>query len=47
MRTILWMAIGLCSAAIGIVVWGPRGTVPVEDLAHRLEQAWSDHHTVN
>jgi len=46
MKGFFWMTAGLCAAAVGVVVWSPRRTVPVQDLAHRLETAWSDHHTV-
>ncbi|RZU40887.1 hypothetical protein [Edaphobacter modestus] len=46
MRRIFWMMAGLCAAAVGVVLWGPKRSVPVQDLAHRLETAWSDHHTV-
>jgi hypothetical protein len=46
MKGILWVVAGFCAAAIGVVVWGPRRSVPVQDLAHRLEDAWADHHTV-
>jgi hypothetical protein len=28
------------------MIWNRRGNEPVEELAHRLEAAWSDHHTV-
>jgi hypothetical protein len=46
MKGFLWMITGFCAAAVGMLVWGPHRTRPVEDLAHRLEVAWSDHHTV-
>jgi hypothetical protein len=46
MKNALWMIGGLCAAAAGILVLGPRRTPPVELLAHRLEDAWADHHTV-
>jgi hypothetical protein len=46
MKNILWMAGGLCAAAVGFLVWGRPRTQPVEVLAHRLEEAWADHHTV-
>ncbi len=46
MKNILWMAGGLCAAAVGVLVWGRDRTQPVEVLAHRLEEAWADHHTV-
>ena len=46
MKNFLWMVTGLCAAAVGIVLWGPKRTQPVQELAHRLEEAWADHHTV-
>jgi hypothetical protein len=50
MKNILWLIGGFCAAAAGFMVWGPiwgpRRTQPVELLAHRLEEAWADHHTI-
>ena len=46
MRNILWMVGGVCAAAAGFLVWGSSRTPPVELLAHRLEEAWVDSHTV-
>jgi hypothetical protein len=46
MKNFLWMAGGLCAATVGFLVWGRNRTEPVEVLAHRLEEAWADHHTV-
>lgn len=46
MKGFLWMVAGFCAAAVGLLVWGPQRTRPVQDLAHRLEVAWSDHHTI-
>lgn len=31
---------GFCAAAVGVVVWGPKRSRPVEDLANRLEDGW-------
>lgn len=45
MKGMLYFTVGLCAAAIGIIIWGPRRTVPVQDLANRLQLAWADHHT--
>jgi hypothetical protein len=36
---------GVCAAAAGWIVLGPKRTSAVQDLAHQLETAWSDHHT--
>ena len=46
MKNILWMIGGFCAAAAGFLVFGPSRTQPVDLLAHRLEVAWADHHTV-
>ena len=45
MKKIVWLVGGLCAAAAGFLVWGPKRVQPVEELAHRLEDAWADHHT--
>ncbi|MEZ2348659.1 hypothetical protein [Terriglobus sp. RCC_193] len=36
---------GVCAAAAGWIVWGPKRTEVVQELARQLETAWSDHHT--
>ena len=46
MKSALWMIGGFCAAAAGFLVLGCRNTQPVELLAHRLQDAWADHHTV-
>jgi hypothetical protein len=46
MKNVLWMIGGFCAAATGFLVWNCRRTPPVELLAHRLEAAWADHHTI-
>ncbi len=46
MKSFLLLVGGMCAAAAGFLVWGPKRRQPVEDLAHKLEQAWADHHTV-
>ncbi|WP_158945863.1 hypothetical protein [Granulicella sp. S190] len=46
MKSTLWMIGGFCAAAAGFLVFGCRKTPPVELLAHRLQDAWADHHTV-
>jgi hypothetical protein len=45
MKRLLWAVGGVCAAAAGLLVWGSKRTPKVEDLAHRLEDAWADHHT--
>jgi hypothetical protein len=37
---------GFCAAAAGLLVWRSLRTPNVDDLAHSLEEAWADHHTV-
>ncbi len=46
MKNVLLLVGGFCAAAAGFLVWGCKRTPPVELLAHRLEEAWADHHTV-
>jgi hypothetical protein len=46
MKSFFWTVGGFCAAAAGLLVWGARRTPKVEDLAHKLEDAWADHHTV-
>lgn len=46
MKKLIWTVSGLCAAAAGFLVWSRKQQAkPVEDLAHRLEDAWADHHT--
>jgi hypothetical protein len=45
MKKFLWVVGGVCAAAAGFLVLGRKRVEPVEDLAHRLEEAWGDHHT--
>ncbi len=37
---------GVCAAMAALLVLQSRRRQPVERLAHRLEVAWADHHTV-
>lgn len=46
MKKILWATGGFCAAAVGLIVWGPKRQKPIEELAHRLEMGWADHHTI-
>jgi hypothetical protein len=46
MKKVLWTVAGFCAAATGFLVWGSKRTPPIELLAHRLEAAWADHHTI-
>ena len=45
MKGFLLMVGGVCAAAAGWIVWGPKRVEPVLELAHQLENAWADHHT--
>ena len=55
MKKFLFTLGGVCAAAAGFLVLGAyRGATlakaaseePVDELAHKLEAAWADHHTV-
>jgi hypothetical protein len=46
MKGFLWMLGGVCAAAVGFLVWSPYKKRPVQELAHSLQEAWADHHTV-
>lgn len=46
MKNVLFAIAGFCAAAAGILVWNRYRTPNVEELAHTLEEAWADHHTV-
>jgi hypothetical protein len=46
MKKIVWLVGGLAAAAAGFLVWDSKRGQPVEELVHRLENAWADHHTV-
>ena len=55
MKSFAWIVGGFCAAALGFLVWGAGKTrgvasnlpgAPVDQLAHKLEEAWADHHTV-
>lgn len=46
LKACLWLVGGICAATAGFMIWNRRCGEPVEDLAHRLESAWADHHTV-
>ncbi len=46
MKSFLWTLSGFCAAAVCFLVWAPRRGEPVQELAHKLEEAWADHHTV-
>jgi hypothetical protein len=46
MKKFLWAAAAVCGAMAGVMIWCQGRNEPVEDLAHRLESAWADHHTV-
>lgn len=46
MKKTLFLLGGFCAAAAGFLVWSKKQREPVNELAHRLEEAWADHHTV-
>jgi hypothetical protein len=37
---------GLCAATVGFIMIGAKRVQPVEGLAHQLEDAWKDQHTI-
>lgn len=46
MKSALLMIGGVCAAVAALVVLESRRQRPVEELAHKLEEAWADHRTV-
>jgi hypothetical protein len=46
MKNIVWLVSGCCAALAAVVLWESSRPRPVDELAHRLEEAWADHHTV-
>ena len=46
MKSFIWMAGAFCAAGIGLLIWSPGRNRPIQELAHNLEVAWADHHTV-
>jgi hypothetical protein len=46
MKKVLFLVGGFCAAAVGFLVFGAKRVEPVEEMAHQLESAWADHHTV-
>jgi hypothetical protein len=46
MKNFFWLIAGVCAATAGFLVWAPKRSEPIQELAHRLEEAWADHHTV-
>jgi hypothetical protein len=47
MKSIFWWVSGFCAAAASFLIIVPKQNPPIELLAHRLEDAWADHHTVS
>jgi hypothetical protein len=45
MKQVIWTIGGICAAAAGILVWNRSRPADAEQLAHKLEAAWADHHT--
>ncbi|MGA8939737.1 MAG: hypothetical protein WB439_11290 [Acidobacteriaceae bacterium] len=46
MKNLIFLVSGIAAATVGFLVWHRTSVQPVEALAHRLEDAWADHHTV-
>lgn len=45
MKQAIWTLGGVCAAAAGFILYNSRRTPNVNELAHRLEEAWADNHT--
>ena len=49
MKSFLFLVAGITGALAYMLLKQPRPSAvaaPVEDLAHKLQDAWADHHTV-
>ncbi|WP_263374339.1 hypothetical protein [Granulicella aggregans] len=46
MKKAIFLIGGICGVAAGVVVALVRQPKPVKLLAHQLEEAWADYHTV-
>lgn len=46
MKSVLLAIGGLCAAVAALMILESKRVKPVEVLAHNLEVAWADHHTV-
>lgn len=46
MKSALLVIGGFCAALAALVLLESNRKKPVAELAHRLEVAWADHHTV-
>jgi hypothetical protein len=46
MKNLIWLIGGVGVAIAGVLVWSNKSRPAVPELAHRLEEAWADHHTV-
>ncbi len=46
MKNVLLVLGGLCAALAALAVLESNRKKPVAELAHNLELAWADHHTV-
>ena len=45
MKQVIWAVGGVCAAAAGVLLLGSCRKPDVNELAHRLEDAWADNHT--
>ena len=49
MKNTLWFVVGLAAVTTYILATRSRTSAkaaPVDELAHKLQDAWADHHTV-
>jgi hypothetical protein len=46
MKNLLLLTAGIAAAAACLLITRSRSTRSIDDLAHDLQGAWADHHTV-
>jgi hypothetical protein len=46
MKNFIYLVAGIAAATACFLITRPRPTRSVDDLAHDLQSAWADHHTV-
>ena len=48
MKNLLYLVLGIAAAAVCVLATTPRSRSPrnLDDLAHKLQDAWADNHTV-
>jgi len=48
MKNVVFLLLGIAAAAVCVLATNSRSRSPrsIDDLAHNLQEAWADHHTV-